>query len=188
MIEAATLEALRRALGEGALCALLCDRDVVRPLRPVWGVALGPSFVGPARTVAAPVGGLDAVRSAAGNLNPGDVLVIAADGIEAAMWGDTLAHLAHERGAAGVVVDGYVRDVAQLQRIGASVRARGTFPRRAQALGSGRADVVVETAGARVAPGEIVIADYDGVVVLAAQDVARVVRDLPGWLEAESGG
>jgi len=186
------VEALRAALAGGGLCALLCDHDAAEAARPVWGVRVGPDFVGRARTVAAWRGGLGAVRAAVEGLARDDVLVAAARGLEAALLGDTLAGEAAARGAAGAVVDGYVRDLAALAAGGLGVRARGGFPRRARGAGGGHADasvadaidVAVDLAGVRVVPGDVIVADADGVVIVPASRLQRVAAELPGWLAA----
>jgi len=178
-------------LDGGGLCALLCDRGVAEAVRPIWGVRAGPDFAGRARTVAAWAGGLDAVRQAVRELGRGDVLVVAARGLEAALLGDTLATAAAARGAVGAVVDGYVRDLAALGAGGLGVRARGAFPRRASAAGASRgasdaaSDVAVDLAGVRVIPGDVVVADADGVVVVPGRRLEAVVAGLPAWLAAE---
>ena len=179
------LDRLSRELPGGGVSCLLCDHGVARAADPVWTVALGGAFAGPARTVSVPDGDLQAVRAAVAALRPGEVLVVAAGGSSAALWGDRLTAAAQARGAAGVIVDGYVRDVQAVAASGLGLRARGTLPRRAEPTGQGALDVPVEVAGVRLAPGDGVLADADGVVAIAAQDAGTIERQLEAWLRAE---
>lgn len=180
-----TLSALHDALPLSDLSALLCDHEAATPLEPVWNVTLGSAFAGRARTVHAPEGGLDAVRRAAHELLPGEVLVVDASNAGGAVWGDTLGRVALERGAAGIVVDGYVRDTRALASLDLGIRAWRSFPRRALAHGSGSSDLEVEVAGAKVAPNDIVLADDDGVIVIRQSMLAIVEQNLQAWLTAE---
>lgn len=178
---------LQAALADGGVSALLCDRGVAHAGAPVWTVWLGGPFAGPARTVAVPDGDLGAVRQAAEQLERGEVLVIAAGGHPAALWGDRLTSVAHGRGAAGIIVDGYIRDVVAIAESGLPVRARGTFPMRGAATGRGRLDRPVDLAGAPLAPGDLVVNDADGVVVVPADRIDDVERHAQAWLREERG-
>lgn len=99
---------------------------------------------------------------------PGHVVVIDNGGREdATIWGDILTEIAQRRGLAGTVIDGISRDVALCRALGYPVFSRGHWMRtgkdRVQVEESGCA---VEIGGARVAPGDIVRGDADGVVVI----------------------
>jgi regulator of RNase E activity RraA len=97
-----------------------------------------------------------------------DVLVAAAGGsMKSGIWGELLSTAARNAGCAGAIVDGAVRDVAKMHEMGFRVFARGTCPldslhrQRVTAM-----DVEVEIGGVRIAPGELLFADLDGVVVV----------------------
>lgn len=176
---------LAPALADGGVSCMLCDRGVARATGPVWQVHLGGDFAGVARTVSAPDGDLAAVRAGAQALRPGEVLVIAASGLGAALWGDRLTAVALERGAAGVIVDGYLRDVRAVAASGLSVRARGSLPARGEPTSAGTLDVAVEVAGVSIAPGDLILADADGVVVVAADRTEELRDHALAWLRAE---
>jgi regulator of RNase E activity RraA len=96
------------------------------------------------------------------------VLIAAAGGsMRSAVWGELLSTAARNRGCTGAIVDGAVRDVIKMNEMGFTVFARGTSPRdslhrqRVKAV-----DVEVEIGGVRIAPGDMVLADADGVVVV----------------------
>src|SRR5579872_2105746 len=104
-------------------------------------------------------------------LDRDDVLVIdAAGSMEGAVLGDMLAARVKARGAAGVVADGVIRDVDGIREIGLAVWARGTHPdANARALLAWETDVPVACGGVLVQPGDYVVADADGAVVVPPQ-------------------
>jgi regulator of RNase E activity RraA len=102
------------------------------------------------------------------SLQPLDVPVFTTSGhLVTALWGELLSTAAMARGAAGLVVDGMVRDARDIAAMGFPVFAAGLSP----ADPNGRAeithlDVEIECGGARVRPGDLVLADYDGIVIV----------------------
>jgi 4-hydroxy-4-methyl-2-oxoglutarate aldolase len=141
----------------------LCDADKTLPvLDPAIRPLRGARLAGPAFTVVA-AGEFLSVLYAIGEAAPGDVLVVDGGGAPLAALGELLANEAHRRGLGGIVVDGYVRDRSGLPDL--PLWARGTVPM------AGRNDVVprvggpVTVGGVRVTPGELVLADDDGIVI-----------------------
>jgi regulator of RNase E activity RraA len=106
---------------------------------------------------------------------PHDVLIAAAGGsTHSGVWGELLSTAAQNSGCVGAIVDGAVRDVAKMRAMGFSVFARGTCVY--DSLNRQRVvdiDVPVEIDGVQFCPGDLVIADEDGVVVVP-QDVESV--------------
>lgn len=108
---------------------------------------------------------------------PGCVVVLDNGGRDnATVWGDILTEIAHRRGIAGTVIDGVCRDVALCQQLGYPVFSKGHWMR------TGKDRVQVEATGvpvtigdARVAPGDIVRGDADGVVVIPQEHEAAVL-------------
>ena len=151
----------------------------LRPLaaqRPLAGravtVQLGPPPAEPTATPRRHLG--TAAVDASG---PDDVIVIAHQGrTDCAGWGGLLSRAAATRGIEGVVVDGAVRDVTEASEAGLPVFARASTPVTAR----GRAVELawgepVEVAGIPVAPGDLVLADAGGVVVIAAARAGDVL-------------
>ena len=96
----------------------------------------------------------------------GRVLVVDGGGsLGAALVGDVVAGLALENGWAGVLLNGAVRDVAALGKLGIGIMALGSVPRKSAKAGAGETNVPVAFGGARFVPGGWVYADEDGVVV-----------------------
>jgi 4-hydroxy-4-methyl-2-oxoglutarate aldolase len=109
---------------------------------------------------------------------PNDVLICAAGGsVRAGIWGELLSTAARNRGCVGVIVDGAVRDLAQMRRMKFPVYARESIiydSRDRQRVID--VDVSVELDGVRFSPGDLVIADEDGVVVVPRSIEAAVVQ------------
>jgi regulator of RNase E activity RraA/2-keto-4-pentenoate hydratase/2-oxohepta-3-ene-1,7-dioic acid hydratase in catechol pathway len=163
--------------------------DGVRPLRP------GTRLVGTARTLrfvpyradlfAARGGGFNAQKRAFDEVGPGEVLVIEARGdATAGTLGDILALRAKARGAAGVITDGGVRDAAAVAEVGLPVYCAGTHP---AVLGRRHVpwevDTTIACGGATVQPGDVIVADDDGALVIPPGLVAEV---LAGAVEQEA--
>jgi regulator of ribonuclease activity A len=107
------------------------------------------------------------VRTALEEAGDGRVLVIDAGGsLRCALVGGNLAALGARNGWAGIVIDGCVRDEAEMAALPIGVRALALHPLRSQKRGEGRRDVTVRLQGVVVAPGEWIVADADGVIVL----------------------
>jgi regulator of RNase E activity RraA len=118
----------------------------------------------------------------------GDFLVVAAPvGPPYAIWGGVLALQASLRGAVGAVVDGMTRDVAEIDEVGFSVWCRGITPVPGGYGGYSckAVDVPVTCGGVEVLPGDYVVADADGVVVLGPGLVREVVAVAKQLIEAE---
>ena len=100
---------------------------------------------------------------------PGDGRVLVIDGggsLRVALLGDNIAGIARDNSWAGLVVNGCVRDVAALHALEIGVRALGSNPRRSGKAGGGELDVVVSFGGVTFAPGAMLYADDDGIVVV----------------------
>jgi 4-hydroxy-4-methyl-2-oxoglutarate aldolase len=119
---------------------------------------------------------------------PDDVLVCAAGGsMRSGIWGELLSTAARNAGCVGVVVDGAVRDVAQMRRMGFTAFARGTCiydSKDRQRVTD--VDVPVEIDGVTFAPGDLIVADEDGVVVVPKAAEEAVVRRAWAKVHAEN--
>jgi 4-hydroxy-4-methyl-2-oxoglutarate aldolase len=132
-------------------------------------------IAGPAFTVVAEDDHLP-VMSALADAAPGDVLVIATNGGSRAVFGELVATEAQRRGLAGIVADGYCRDLRGLRRIGLPVFARGTTPRAGTAVSRAALGTTVGFGGVEVSPGDIVFADDDGILVAAPDRITAVIE------------
>ncbi|MFN0087080.1 MAG: RraA family protein [Blastocatellia bacterium] len=107
---------------------------------------------------------------------PGEIGVIVMEGtLEIAAMGNLMATAARERGMAGMVLDGAIRDIWDVRRMGLTIYARSSSPSTAVGRYATVArNIPVQCAGVTVRPGDIIIADEDGVVVVP-QDQAEAV-------------
>ncbi|MFE7844031.1 fumarylacetoacetate hydrolase family protein [Microbacterium sp. NPDC057407] len=155
--------------------------DGVRPLHPET------KLVGTARTLrfvplredlfASHGGGYNAQKRAFDAVGEGEVIVIEARGeTGSGTLGDVLALRAHARGAAGIVTDGGVRDAAAVTAVGIPVYTAGAHP---AVLGRRHVpwehDVTIGCGGTTVQPGDVIVGDADGVIVIPPRLVAEVV-------------
>lgn len=120
-------------------------------------------------------------------LRPGDVLVLASGAHRGcALVGDHMGRLLHNAGATGVVTDGCIRDLEGLREIGMPVYARGTSPRAPRRTGPGTVGLPVMLGGVTVHAGDLVIADEDGVVVLARDGFDTIAARLDALCTREA--
>ena len=125
------------------------------------------SFHGQVVTVRAPEDN-SRVREAVNSPGEGRVLVVAGGGsVRRALLGGNLAVAAAKNGWAGVLVDGAVRDAAELLSTDIGIKALALMPLRSVKRGEGQRDLAVDVQGVAVRPGDWLYADQDGVVVSA---------------------
>ena len=148
-----------------ALASVGEDRLVVlRGLEPAWPTA---RLLGRAFTAQGAPGDNLALHHAVAQASAGDVIVLAVGGERGrAHCGAILASAAHARGVAGLVLDGAVRDRAELAEIGLPVFHRGVSPLKPAKDGPARLGVPIEIDGARIETGDLIAADADGIVVV----------------------
>jgi 4-hydroxy-4-methyl-2-oxoglutarate aldolase len=122
------------------------------------------------------------------DLQPGEVPVLACGGPTdwIAPWGELLSTAARARGAAGCVTDGLVRDVARIRAMRFPVFHGGIGPLDTKARAEMvEKDTAIDIAGVRVAPGDWVLGDVDGVVFVPADKAAEVFRAALDKIAAE---
>jgi 4-hydroxy-4-methyl-2-oxoglutarate aldolase len=161
--------------GRGALDARV--KPIGAPL-PFCGVAL-PCEAGPADNLA-PFVALDVAQA-------GDVIVCAADFFNrTAVTGDLLLGMMKNRGIAAFVTDGYVRDLAGIRAVGLPCYAAGVTPNSPVRNGPGTVGFPSVVGGVAVGPGDIVLGDEDGVVVVPYPRILETIARLPVIRDAEA--
>jgi regulator of RNase E activity RraA len=146
----------------------------------------GERLAGRAVTAACEPESVAAMFRALRTAGDGDVLCVAGGGGEFAYLGDLAGAEAARRRLAGVVVDGLVRDLEGLKRLGLTIFARGTVAVGGVAGGAGDAGVPIEIGGQFVRPGDWLLGDADGLVVVPAEDLDAAVATAEAAAAAEA--
>jgi 4-hydroxy-4-methyl-2-oxoglutarate aldolase len=170
---------------------LTLDSVMRHVIRPLWTPV--PRVAGPAYTVRTVKHDNLMLHTAIYHAEPGDVIVVQAGDDRMAVAGGKVCAVAQRRGVAAFVVDGVVRDLAAARGRSFPVFARGVSPIPGGQDGPGEIGGPITCGGVRVNPGDVVVADEEGLVVVArarAETVlknarARAARDatesLPEW-------
>jgi 4-hydroxy-4-methyl-2-oxoglutarate aldolase len=133
----------------------------IKPLKEGYKLA------GRALTVKIPVGDNLAVLKAIRSAKPGDILVIDAKGDQyRAIAGDFVVGMAQTLGIGGMVVDGVIRDIVGIKELNFPVFSRGTTVAASGKAGVGEINIPISCGGTSVHPGDIIVGDVDGVVVI----------------------
>ncbi|MCM3691328.1 RraA family protein [Neobacillus niacini] len=133
----------------------------IKPLKDEYKVA------GRAFTVKIPIGENLAVLEAISKAKPGDILVVDAKGDQyRAIAGDFVVGMAQTLGIGGLVVDGVIRDIIGVKALNFPVFSRGTTVAASSKAGVGEVNVPISCGGVSVNPGDIIVGDADGVVVI----------------------
>lgn len=132
---------------------------------------------GPAVTVDVPSGEGSIVADAILSLSEGDVLVVAGKGnCECSYWGDHRSISASMMKASGVVIDGAFRDLEGCEEAGFPVYAKGLTCGTAGKSGAGKINVPVSCAGVMVNPGDIIVGDVNGVIVIRPEEAEEIME------------
>ena len=154
----------------------------IKPLTPTNAAMVGIALTcdnGPADNLAL-FGALSIAR-------PGDILVAASGAYTgAAVTGDLMLGMARNRGVAGFVTDGLVRDIVGIEAVGLPVHCAGVTPNSPVRNGPGTVGEPVDLGGLRIESGDIVIGDRDGVVVVPRARAAAVLEGLKAVRAAEA--
>jgi len=159
---------------------LYCTSSALHPLndRPLLGCAF---------TVKLPCGDNMLFHRALDLARPGDILVVDGQGcMERSLAGEIMLRYAVHRGIAGVVVDGCLRDLDALKAMPIPVYCRGITPQGPYKNGPGEINVPVCCAGQVVLPGDILVGDGDGIVVIRPEDAEEVLQAAREKLRGET--
>jgi len=174
------LAALQELLSQGSLtCDLsdISDEVAVLPLVFAWRSNEKP-FLGPAHTVTAPHGDLEAVYEGIRTAEAGSVLVIETGESNRAIWGENTTREALRQGVAGVIIDGACRDVKAVRASGLSVVGRGVSPKRAARTGQGKVGEMLRLHDVTIHTGDLIVSDENGTVIVPGAQVDHLVKTI----------
>ncbi|HUI36912.1 MAG TPA: 4-carboxy-4-hydroxy-2-oxoadipate aldolase/oxaloacetate decarboxylase [Gaiellaceae bacterium] len=143
---------------------------------PLIRVVPGSRVAGPARTALCEPGDNTMVHAAVTHARPGDVLVLTStEPAPVALVGELLATQAQRQGVAGVLVDGAIRDLDELAELGLPIWTRHVRAQGATKGQVGKLDVPVVVGRVEIRPGDLVVLDGDGALVLPAERLDEVL-------------
>ncbi|MCX4812725.1 RraA family protein [Streptomyces sp. NBC_01239] len=154
-------------------------------IRSLWTPT--PRLAGPAFTVRCPPGDNLMLHAAIHRAAPGSVVVVESGDVEYALAGGNVCAVAQRRGIAGFVVDGVIRDVGEVREAGFPVFGRGVVPIPGVKKAVLPLNERVRCGGVAVDPGDVVVADEDGVVVVPGARRAEVLAGARERLAKEAG-
>jgi 4-hydroxy-4-methyl-2-oxoglutarate aldolase len=130
---------------------------------------------GPALTAELHAGDNLILHKALDIASPGDVLVVDAAGWEGGPWGELMTVIAQAHHLGGLVIDGFVRDITLIQKLGFPVFARGSSVKGTFKEDLGLLNHPVSCGGVSIQPGDLVLGDEDGVCAVAVDDAEEVL-------------
>jgi len=143
-------------------------------------------LVGTAFTVKTRPGDNLLVHKAIDTAGPGDVIVIdAGGGTTNSIMGEIMARIAIKRGVEGFVIDGTIRDLEAIRELNYPIYAKGVTHRGPYKDGPGEINVPVQIGGTVIHPGDLIVADLDGIVVVQAEHAEALVPKVRATMEAE---
>lgn len=135
-------------------------------------------LIGPAFTIRVPEGDNLMFHKAMDLAKPGDIIVIDAGGAtERAIFGELMLTYCQKRGIGGIVVDGCIRDAETIAEMDIAVYAKGITPNGPYKNGPGEINVPVVIGGKIVNPGDIVVGDSDGVIIIKPEDAEELIKE-----------
>jgi 4-hydroxy-4-methyl-2-oxoglutarate aldolase len=174
-----TVADIHESMGTPGRAALMGAR--MRPLKEGQ-----PKIAGPAVTAFCWPGDNLMMHRALYLAQPGDVLVVVCQAeLSGAQWGDLATRYALQKGLAGVVVQGCVRDVDQVRAMGFAVWSTHIWPIHPDKSGHGFVNAPVVCEGVEVRPGDLIVADGDAVICVPRDDAVRVVAEAQAKMRKE---
>jgi 4-hydroxy-4-methyl-2-oxoglutarate aldolase len=143
-------------------------------IRPIWA---SPRIIGAALTVWCHSGDNLMLHKALSVAKPGDVVIMNTQGnVNNSGFGELIGNSAARAGVRAVIVDGTVRDADALEALRLPVYARGLSPNGCNKDGVGEVGAIIACGGVAVRPGDVIIADRDGIAVVPLEDAAEVAK------------
>lgn len=158
---------------------MFCINAMIRPMNKE-------PLLGPAFTVKVRPGDNLLLHKALDIAQPGDILVVDAQGdMSNSIMGELMVMWAQRRGLGGFVVDGAIRDIGAIKEMNIPVYAAGITPAGPYKDGPGEINIPVSCGGVVVYPGDIIVGDEDGVVVVKPEDALELIEKTKAKNSAE---
>lgn len=153
----------------------------------IRNLSCGMKVIGPALTVKVSPGDNLMIHKGLTLAKPGDVMVINGGGVTSvALLGALIVKTAMKVGLKGMIVDGSVRDAAEIRELGFPLFSKGINPNGPDKEGPGEINFPISCGGKIVNPGDVIVGDDDGVVVVPREMALRVLKDVQGVMEREA--
>lgn len=146
-----------------------------------------PINVGRALTIKTRSGDNLMLHKALNMAKPGDVIILSNDGGESyrSLIGEIMFTYLASRGAAGIIIDGPIRDIDAVRKMEMPIYATGTNPAGPYKEGPGEINVPISCGGISVNPGDIILADPDGIICIPRKDAAVILEDAKKFQAAD---
>lgn len=149
---------------------MFCVNAKIRPINHV-------PLLGPAFTIKSRPGDNLLLHKALDLAQPGDILVVDAQGdMSNSIMGELMVLWAEQRGLGGFVIDGAIRDFSTLKNMSIPIYAAGVTPAGPYKDGPGEINVPVSCGGVVINPGDILVGDEDGIVVIKPEDASEILK------------
>jgi 4-hydroxy-4-methyl-2-oxoglutarate aldolase len=154
-------------------------------LRPIWP---GAKLCGVALTVKSRPGDNLMLHKAVSLAQAGDVLVVDCDGfLEAGLWGEIITLAAMQKGIVGLVTNGSARDTLQIRELGFPIFSGGVSIKGTTKAVPGKINHPISLEGVIINPGDIIVGDNDGLVVVSPEEAEQLVAAARAKEKAEAG-
>ncbi len=147
-----------------------------KAMRDIYPIVRGKKIVGKAVTVSTFDGDWAKTVEAIDVAGKGDVLVIKCSGDTSAVWGELATRSCINKGIEGVIIDGAVRDVDDIRELGYPIFAKKEVPNAGEPKGFGEINVKIVCGGIEVNPGDWIVADDNGVMVIPKERAYEIAR------------
>ena len=146
-----------------------------------------PINVGRALTIKTRSGDNLMLHKALNMAKPGDVIILSNDGGESyrSLIGEIMFTYLASRGAAGIIIDGPIRDIDAVRKMEMPIYATGTNPAGPYKEGPGEINVPISCGGISINPGDIIVMDEDGVIVIPLQEAESVLKNARAFQEKD---
>ena len=155
-------------------------------LKDIVCLVTGVKMAGPALTVRTYPGDWAKTVQAVDKAEPGQVIVIDSGGVGPAVWGELATHGAIQKKVAGIVIDGAVRDAAEIRKLKFPIFTKLITPSAGEPKGFGEIGTPITVGGVKIRTGDWVVGDDDGVVAIPKEKLVEVVNRAMGVLEQEN--